>query len=111
VSLLPALVVDRDAGDVVVTRVWTETAHVFHSQPSHFFQAECDHGRRLSVARPVKQPRQRHFQLNMIVGDINPSGSHLAKGADAKRHPVCRPRLFLHREHGKTGGGPYSTPV
>jgi hypothetical protein len=46
----------------------------------------------------VKQPRQRHFQLNMIVGDFNPSGSHLAKGADAKRHPVCRP---LHREHGK----------
>jgi hypothetical protein len=31
VSLLPALVVDRDAGDVVVTCVWTETAHVFHS--------------------------------------------------------------------------------
>jgi hypothetical protein len=43
----------------------------------------------------------------MIVGDINPSGSHLAKSADAKRHPVCRPRLFLHRERRR----PYSTPV
>jgi hypothetical protein len=29
--------------------------------------------------KPVKQPRQRHFQLNMMVGDINPSGSPLAK--------------------------------
>ena len=49
------------------------------------------------VRKLVKQPGQRHFQLDMIVGNINPSCSHLTKRADAKRHPVSRPRLLLHR--------------
>ena len=53
----------------------------------------------------VEQPGQRRFQLNMIIGDINRSCSHLAKGANAKRHPVSRPRLLFHHEHGKAGGG------
>jgi len=35
----------------------------------------------------------RRVQLNMIIGDINRSCSQLTKGADAKRHPVTRPRL------------------
>ena len=73
-----------------------------------FFRGECDRGPQLSVARPAQtcgQPGQRHFQLNMIIGNINRSRSQLTKGADAKRHPVTRPRLLLHHEHGKTGGG------
>ena len=59
----------------------------------------------------VKQPGQCHLQLNMIVGDINASCSHLAKGADAKRHPVSRPRLLLHHEHGEDWRRPCPTPV
>jgi len=49
------------------------------------------------LSKLVKQPGQGDFQLNMIVGDINYPGSHLAKRADAKRHSISRPRLLFHR--------------
>jgi hypothetical protein len=97
---------------------WTETADVFtrlggaaaakRADELFFFEenatAACNcllH----DLRKLVEQPGQRHFQLNMIIGDINRSCSQLTKGADAKCHPVTRPRLLLHHEHGKTGGG------
>ena len=64
----------------------------------------CD-GLLHNLRKFVKQPGQCHLQLNVIVGDINSSCRDLAKGADAKRHPVSRPGLLLHHEHGKAGGG------
>jgi hypothetical protein len=52
----------------------------------------------------VQQPGQRHFQLHVIIGDVNMTRSHLAKRPDPKNNPVWRPCLLLDDEHRKTGG-------
>jgi hypothetical protein len=97
----------------LLNHAWTETADVFHSPSrrgarkacSEFFfeenaTAACNcllH----DLRKLVEQPGQRHFQLNMIIGDINRSCGHLTTARTSKRHPVT-PRLLLHHEHGKT---------
>jgi hypothetical protein len=49
----------------------------------------------------VQQPGQRHFQLHVILGDLNVSCCYLSEGADAETQPVAQPSLLLNGEHWK----------
>jgi hypothetical protein len=53
----------------------------------------------------LQQPGRRHFQLDIIVSDVNVTCSHLSKGPHPKTHPLPRPNLLLNHEHRKAGGG------
>ena len=58
------------------------------------------------LGKSLQQPRQRHFQPHVIVGDIDMARRRLPQRADAKHHAVTLPSLFVDLQHGNARRGP-----
>ena len=54
--------------------------------------------------KALQQPRQRDFQADMIVGNIEMAGRRLPHRADAEDHAIVLPSLLIDLQYGNAGG-------
>ena len=55
------------------------------------------------LGKSLQQPRQRHFQPHMIVGDIEMARRRLPQRAHAEDHAIVFPSLFVDLQHRNAG--------
>jgi hypothetical protein len=54
--------------------------------------------------KSLQQPRQCHFQPDMIVRDIEMTGRRLTQRANAEDHAITFPTFFINLQHWNAGG-------